>query len=58
VAETSVEVVLEVAEFAFQVEGQESFSMSIDGSQGPEGTPIEIQNSGTYIQWRYVGDVS
>lgn len=36
-AETSVEVVLEVAEFAFQVEGQESFSFSIDGSQGPIG---------------------
>lgn len=28
------------------------------GSQGPAGREVQIQNSGTAIQWRYVGDVS
>lgn len=27
-----------------------------NGSDGADGTPIEIQNDGTNIQWRYVGD--
>lgn len=30
----------------------------IDGIMGADGKEIELQNSGTYIQWRYVGDVS
>lgn len=29
-----------------------------DGADGSDGREVEIQNSGTYIQWRYVGDVS
>lgn len=27
-----------------------------DGADGADGREIEVQNSGTYIQWRYVGD--
>lgn len=29
-----------------------------DGTDGTDGREIEIQNNDTYIQWRYVGDVS
>ena len=28
------------------------------GADGDDGREVELQNSGTYIQWRYVGDVS
>jgi hypothetical protein len=30
----------------------------IDYTDGIDGKEIELQNSGTYIQWRYIGDVS
>lgn len=29
-----------------------------DGTMGTDGREVEMQNNGTYIQWRYVGDVS
>lgn len=29
-----------------------------DGSNGTNGREIELRNSGTYIQWRYVGDTA
>jgi microcystin-dependent protein len=29
-----------------------------NGSNGTNGREVEIRNSGTYIQWRYVGDVA
>jgi hypothetical protein len=30
----------------------------IDGDDGTDGREVQIQNSGTHIQWRYVGDLS
>jgi len=33
-------------------------SAGSNGSNGTNGREVEIQNSGTEIQWRYVGDVS
>lgn len=33
-------------------------SNGADGADGADGREVEIQNSGTQIQWRYVGDVS
>src|SRR5574343_93869 len=30
----------------------------VAGPPGVDGKEVEIQNSGTYIQWRYVGDSS
>jgi len=48
-----------LAEESFSVAITEDvFTISIDGasgSDGADGTEIELQSNGTYIQWRYVG---
>lgn len=40
--------------------GQSSVNVSVGaavGASGADGREIEIQNNGTHIQWRYIGDV-
>jgi len=56
-ADTTFELVVNPVELSLSVE-RHSFELAQSGVKGDAGTPIEIQNSGTHIQWRYVGDVS
>ena len=38
--------------------GSRSYFNVMNGEAGDDGREVEIQNSGTYIQWRYVGETN
>jgi len=44
--------------FNFTIPRGDAGTNGTNGIDGDDGREIEIQNSGTQIQWRYVGDVS
>ena len=44
--------------FDFSVTDGNDGSDGVDGEDGTDGKSVEIQNSGTYIQWRFVGDTN
>lgn len=56
-ADTTFELVVNPTQLSLSVE-RHSFELAQAGVKGDIGTPIELQNTGTYVQWRYVGDAS
>lgn len=56
-ADTTFELVVNPTELSLSV-ARHSFELAQAGVKGDIGTPIELQNTGTYVQWRYVGDAS
>lgn len=52
-----VTVIEQIDTVTIVTEEAETLSFSESGTQGQPGREVELQTSGTHLQWRYVGDV-